>query len=111
MKSLSVRHFLPLLFLAVLRTAYGQLINGDFNTGDFTGWTLFNTPNGHSVRIQVGWFDMAGTGVESRCANFNVGQILYDNVTPEGAGIYQDVTINGGQLNISLDIASKSYLN
>ncbi|HEV2320547.1 MAG TPA: hypothetical protein VGV18_12400 [Verrucomicrobiae bacterium] len=91
-----------------------QLINGNFATGDFTGWTLFNTPNGGTSVSQVVPFDITGAGVPVNCAEFEVGETsggIGGGGLGQGAGIYQDVTLGSGPLNISLDIAATSEGN
>ncbi len=94
-------------------SAQGQLVNGNFATGDLTGWTLFNTPNGGTSTAQVVQFDAAGTGVPTYSAEFQVGQTSGDlgGGPDQGAGIYQDVALGSGQLSISLYIAATSQDN
>lgn len=107
-------HACQLLAGAIALIAFSgnaQLINGDFATGDFTGWTQFNTPNGGSSLTQVVPFDITGTGVPVNCAEFEVGETtggVGGGGLGRGAGIYQNVTLGAGQLNISLDIAATS---
>ena len=107
-----------LILLAMLAAAQGQLVNGNFATGDFTGWTIFNTSvfeagygnaSGGSALTQVVLFDTAGTGVPQYSAEFEVGQIdgyIGYGVNPLGTGISQNVILGAGQLNIALDIAA-----
>lgn len=90
------------------------MINGDFDTGDFTGWTFFNTPQGGCSLTQVALFDTAGTGVPSYSAEFEVGETsgtIGGGGLGQGAGIFQNVTLGAGQLTISLDIAATSPAN
>ena len=108
------------LLLAVPGTTQAQLINGNFETGDFTGWTEFNTVGGSTPygqeaggtsAYQVVSFDTAGTGTPSDSAEFEVGEVsgvVGGGGLGQGAGIYQYVPLNAGQLNISLDIAATS---
>jgi hypothetical protein len=89
--------------------AQAQLINGNFATGDFTGWTLINTANGGSALTQVTLFDTAGTGVPTYSAEFEAGEVSGGEGgggLGQGAGISQDVLLGAGQLGISLDIAA-----
>jgi hypothetical protein len=89
--------------------AQAQLINGNFATGDFTGWTLINTSNGGSALTQVTLFDTAGTGVPTYSAEFEAGEVSGGEGgggLGQGAGISQDVLLGAGQLGISLDIAA-----
>jgi hypothetical protein len=86
-----------------------QLINGDFQTGDLTGWTLFTTAQGGLGGATVVLFDTANTGSPSDSARFEAGQTS-GTVTGAnyGGGIFQNVTLGAGQLNVSLNIASGS---
>ncbi len=103
------------------RTARAQqLHNGNFETGDFSGWTEFNTVGGSTpfgqeaggtALYQVGAFDTAGTGTPSYAAEFEVGEVsgvIGGGGSGQGAGIYQNVLLRSGQLNIFLDIAATS---
>ena len=86
-----------------------QLVNGDFQTGDFTGWTFFTTSQGGLGQPTVVLFDTANIGTPSLSARFEAGQ-TNGVVTGAkyGGGIFQNVTLGPGQLNISLDIAASS---
>ncbi len=111
------------VFLTVAGSTQAQLINGDFETGDFTGWTYFNTVGGNTpfgiasgttLAFQVVPFDTAGTGTPSDSAEFEVGEasgIIGGGGLGQGAGIFQDVSLGAGQLNISLAIAATSSGN
>jgi len=97
-----------LSLLAMLSVAQGQLVNGNFAAGDFTGWTLFNTSEGGSSLTQVVQFDTAGTGVPQNSAEFEVGQTSgqIGGGPAQGSGILQFVTLGSGQLTINLNVAS-----
>ncbi|MDE3099839.1 MAG: hypothetical protein KGJ88_10225 [Verrucomicrobiota bacterium] len=96
------------------------LINGGFESGNFAGWTLFNTvgsetcyglEEGGTVVTQVVSFDTAGAGAPSNSAEFEVGEtsgIIGGGGLGQGAGIYQDVTLEAGEVNISLAIGATS---
>jgi hypothetical protein len=43
MKSSCLKYLLPMLLFAMAGATRAQLVNGNFETGDLTGWTLFNT--------------------------------------------------------------------
>lgn len=80
----------------------GVLINGDFETGDLTGWSSFVTPNGN---ITPGFplvepFDVDGDGEPSAAAKLRVGQDVFDFPNPAGGGIEQtfDLAAPGDQL-------------
>src|SRR5262249_55483635 len=84
----------------------GQLVNGGFETGDLTGWTLFNTALGGTALADVVSFDTAHTGAPSQSARFEVGETsggIGGGGLGQGAGIFQDVSLLAGQLNIALN--------
>ena len=96
------------------------LANGDFETGDFTGWTTFVTPNGgigspHGATGPAGvaLFDTTGSGA-SYAAHFSVGEIAgqIGGGPPEGGGIYQSVTVSAEATYVlSADIATFGGFN
>jgi hypothetical protein len=61
-----------------------SFINGNFETGDFTGWTVALTPNGQTTTQNVELFDIDGGGLLgiNNAARFGVGRI--DTSTPNG---------------------------
>jgi hypothetical protein len=92
------------------------LTNGDFETGNFDGWTLFTTEFGGIGTPEVVLFDTNGDSVLTRSARFNVGQIGgpcgIGSVCPEqGGGIFQSFSTGAGQLFIAVDIAAQSEGN
>ncbi len=123
MKSFCLKYGLPILLFAMAGTTRAQLVNGNFETGNLTGWTLFNTTGsntpygveqGGTAVAQAVQFDTAGTGVPSYSAEFEVGEtagIIGGGGLGQGAGIYQYVPLDAGQLNISVDIAATSSGN
>jgi hypothetical protein len=125
-----LRHYLPVAFLlggvamnrrkwtiallvsAVwLTSAHANVItNGDFQTGDFTGWTLFTTANGSlglsgSGSPGVTSFDVTGSGA-SLAAQFQVGQVVFSLGAEAGGGISQSVTTTAGIANFNANIAA-----
>ncbi len=120
MKTFTSKYLLPILLLAMAVTSRAQLVNGNFETGDLTGWTLFNTVGsntpygvgqGGTAVAQTVQFDTAGTGAPSYSAEFEVGEtagIVGGGGLGQGAGIYQYVSLDAGQLNISVDVAATS---
>jgi len=82
------------------------IVNGDFETGDLSGWSTFVTANGG---LGIGFpsvvsFDVSGNGA-SDAAKFKVGQIVFTPGVSEGGGIYQPFTFSGGEVAINMDIA------
>lgn len=91
----------------IATSAIAQLVNGNFETGNLTGWTVFNDTNGVAGPVSVVPFDITGTGMTSNCAQFEVGTTT--NVTDgfgNGGGISQSVSLAAGQLTIFLNIAA-----
>src|SRR5262249_46085966 len=83
--------------------------NGNFATGDFTGWTQFTTSNGilgpsGSGLPAVTSFDVPGSGAQN-AAHFKVGQASPFS-GQQGGGITQTVTLPGGSVSFSADIAA-----
>lgn len=94
-----------LLSLAATTAQANLITNGDFQSGDFTGWTLFTTASGTLGAPTVTSFDTDGDSVSSLAARFQVGHTSIDN-SKAGGGLYQDVTTGAGTLDISMDIAA-----
>ena len=83
--------------------------NGDFATGDFTGWTLFTTANGSLGQSGSGLpavtsFNVTGSGPQN-AATFQVGEVVFPGIQ-EGGGITQTVTLPGGSIGFSANIAA-----
>jgi hypothetical protein len=80
--------------------------NGDFATGDFTGWTLTPTDNGTlgaSPYPRVTTSNPFGSG---RAAELNVGQVSFDPGVYSGGILSQTIFLTGGPISFSADIAS-----
>src|ERR1700683_3636401 len=95
---------------ALARPTYADFINGSFQTGDLSGWTLLTTPGGTNGTVNsvplpdVVSFNTTGTGA-TNSAHFNVGG-------PGGGGITQTVTVGTtGLYTITGDFASQSDPN
>lgn len=72
-----MRNFLTLSLLVVGTTsAFAQFTNGNFGTGDFTGWTIAPTGLGTTAVQQVVSFDIDGPGAltSSLSGQFSVGR-------------------------------------
>jgi hypothetical protein len=84
----------------------GLLINGDFETGNLSGWSVFTTSNGNNGAglPNVVPFDTTGSGA-SNAAQFVVGEATFTGVY-EGGGISQTFSFGGGTLDLSADVAA-----
>ena len=98
--------------------------NGDFQTGDFTGWTLFTNPDGligsdayagdlgnrtfprppKPATPSVTSFNVTGSGA-SLAATFDAGKDTSSGTSLGGGGIFQSINTAAGTLDVSLDIA------
>lgn len=76
-----------------------SIVNGGFETGDLTGWTLRFTPNGQTAAQDVVLYDIDGNGGPfgiSRAARFDVSQVVFQNGVPAGIELVQNVSLQGG---------------
>jgi hypothetical protein len=93
-------------FAANICLAQSLLVNGDFQTGDLTGWTQFVTTHGTVGTPGVTLFDTSNTGNPSLSAEFQAGNLLA-NGAQEGGGIYQYFTLSSADnLQFSANAAS-----
>ena len=108
MRSITVLGMAALMCLAV--TAQADVItNGDFETGDFTGWTVRNTDNGQSTTTDVFMYDIDGGGPlpESLAARFAVGQVTFQSGYWCGIEMVQDVNLVAGvEYEFDADVAA-----
>ncbi len=95
-----------------LGSARADFINGNFGTGDLTGWTVFTTPDGtNGVDPVTGGplpdvvsFDTTGSGA-TNSAHFNVGS---DNFTEAGGGLSQTLNLGAGTYTVTGAFASEN---
>jgi hypothetical protein len=109
------RLILLLAALALLIGGPGQaradFINGNFGTGDLTGWTVFTTSNGTNGTLggvtlpNVVSFNTTGSGA-SNSAHFNVGEASFDG-TEQGGGLTQTVNLAAGSHTLTGNFASE----
>jgi hypothetical protein len=86
------------------------LSNGDFQTGDFSGWTTFETSNGYANPYVVS-FDTNGDSTATWSSQFEVGQKVYNSgVYDGGGGIFQIVSVPSGPWQASADIAIQNLI-
>ena len=85
---------LGLSILASPQAKADLISNGDFATGNLTGWTPFVTSNGTngSGLPAVASFNTTGTGA-SNSARFAVGQRSFESGIEEGGGISQTINV------------------
>ena len=101
---ITVLGFLTALLCPVGQANANLITNGDFQTGNFTGWTFFTTTNGTIGTPAVVSFDVTGGGA-SLAAQFNAGEVAFTGLQ-EGGGIEQTFLSGAGATTISADIAS-----
>lgn len=91
-----------LILLSITKANANLINNGDFETGDLTGWTVFTTPNGTNGfwMPKVVDFDTCADEEYSSSAKFKVGKIWCWG--SGGGGIYQFVNIPAGQYELSV---------
>jgi len=72
----------------------GQIVNGDFETGNFSGWTVINSGDGAFVINNGAYIPLSGDGpFPPYSGNFSA---LSDQAGPGIHTIYQDVTLPSG---------------
>ncbi len=78
--------------------AWGQFNNGNFETGDLSGWTVRNTPNGVGAPGTTEQYDIDGPGPKttSWAAKFAVGQATFQSGVQEGVEIVQTLNLVSG---------------
>ncbi len=97
--------------VATAAAGTGPVTNGDFGTGDLSGWTTFVTAAGDAGAglPTVASFDVTGSGA-SNAAEFDVGHPTSSapGTDPEGGGLYQTPNTGSGSYILSADIASNN---
>ncbi len=85
------------IVLLLSTTSKAMLVNGDFETGDLSGWTPYHTSiNGTIGTPAVVLFDTNKNGSTSNAARFNVGRVSGFGGN-QGGGIKQSVSLEAGQ--------------
>jgi hypothetical protein len=85
------------------------ITNGDFETGNLAGWTTFLTVNG-DIGASGGFptvvtFDVDQDSSSSKAAAFRVGRADFNLGGRRGGGLFQNVSLLAGVVNITADIA------
>ncbi|WP_156829780.1 PEP-CTERM sorting domain-containing protein [Methylovulum miyakonense] len=101
---------LGFLLLVTSASVSATLItNGDFSTGDLSGWTTFTTTaNGTIGSPTVTSFDVTGSGA-SNAARFQVGQNSFVSGAEEGGGIFQNFSSTTGTFSGAFDISVQDF--
>ena len=91
-----------LVGVMLVHAQVNPVVNGDFETGDLTGWTVFTTANGTlgAGYPQVILFDTNGDGTETYSAKFQAGRSS-NGGRHEGGGIFQDINLSAGEYTVS----------
>lgn len=93
------------------QAATSPLANGDFETGDFSGFTSYETSAGDMASAVIN-IDANNNGSLSRVGQFVVGVDGSANVgNSNGGGVYQNVVLQDGDLNVTMDVTSTSSGN
>ena len=93
----------PFVFAAILQAG---LVNGDFQTGDLTGWTSYTTAAGTAGSGLPNVVTFSTAGVDSLAAHFSAGRT--SGVQFQGGGIYQDAVYADGLLTVEMDWAASN---
>jgi hypothetical protein len=90
----------------------GPIVNGDFQTGDLTGWTVFTIGGGTTGTgfPAVASFDTTGGGA-TLAAKFDVGGPSGTGSPQGGGGIFQVISLAAGLVNIHTDFASDYHFS
>src|ERR1041384_7943860 len=86
---------LVLSFLVSTPAVAQQFVNGGFENGTLSGWTITPTSNGHTLVQTVSTIDIDGPGplASSPAATFQVGQVNSIFQDQEGIEITQNLTL------------------
>jgi hypothetical protein len=107
-KLISLGAAVAALALAATGASATELVtNGDFASGDFSGWTLFTTGGGtlgFAPDPRVTSFDVTGGGA-SDAAEFQVGD-AHSAGSQQGGGIFQSIHTASGLLTFGADWAA-----
>jgi hypothetical protein len=102
-----MKRFMPLVLVSLLIVAAGSasagnlLVNGSFQDGNFTGWTLGTTADGTAGQ----GFPIIACWPPDPCLNsakYEVGQVNFNPGVFEGATISQMFTSGGGMTTLSV---------
>lgn len=94
--------------LASVGASANLFTNGDFETGDLTGWTINPTSNGLTGVQDVQVFETV-LGVPSQAGRFRVGQVTFNSGVQEGIELIQQLNLTAGTLyQFSYNVAASN---
>jgi hypothetical protein len=96
---------LTAIALAPVSSARADFINGNFETGNLSGWTTYTTANGTIGTPTVVSFDTTGSGA-SLAARLQVGQLSFQSGVFAGGGILQSLNLAVGTYVLTADFAA-----
>src|SRR5688500_10335155 len=86
-----------LVLVAAAGMAKAQFVNGNFEAGNLSPWSVALTPGGTTIGQVVEQYDIDGPGplAASRAARFCVGNLVQTG-TPQGVVVKQPLTLQAG---------------
>ncbi|HMP80129.1 MAG TPA: PEP-CTERM sorting domain-containing protein [Pirellulaceae bacterium] len=95
MKSLLIYSVIGLALALPNKPLIADFVNGDFETGDLTGWTITPTTNGQTlIQTVVQWdIDFSGPKTSSFVGRFQVGQVTFQSGVPAGIELTQNLNL------------------
>lgn len=99
-----------ILGLATISFAQAQIVNGNFDGGNLSGWTVTNTSNGTTAVADVVMLDIDEGGPlgMSNAARFAVGNAAAPNQGQQGIMFSQMVSLVGG-ITYTFDMDWKAF--
>ena len=111
-KKMLNKHFVLVtiaMMLGLAGSIRADFVNGGFDTGDLSGWTVTPTPNGQTALQIVEPFDIdfSGPFLASNAAKLAVGQVVFASGVPAGVELTQSLSLIGGvEYTIGFDWAA-----
>ncbi len=106
--------FAVMVFVGIIcpQTSQADFVNGDFETGDMTGWTITPGTNARYEFDDVIMFDIDGVGPNpiSNVLSLSVGQMTYEASVYRHVDITQDLSLElGKKYEFSFDWAVHNF--
>lgn len=105
--------FFKLRTISVLATAcvaggaFAQFVNGDFETGVLSPWTITPTANGQSPTQAITVFDVTGGGA-TKALQLQVGQVSFVSGQQAGVDVLQTFNLAAGTYTLGFDWAAQN---